>query len=57
MKITADCIIIYGQILINESSLTGESIPIFKYPMDKNVFEEEKNKKNVIYCGTEVLRI
>ena len=30
MEIPADCVLIKGNVLINESSLTGESIPIFK---------------------------
>jgi len=35
MTIPADCILIRGQILVDESSLTGESLPIHKNELEK----------------------
>lgn len=31
MKLPCDCISINGEIIVNEDSLTGESVPIPKY--------------------------
>ena len=35
MTIPADCILIRGKILVDESSLTGDSLPIHKNELDK----------------------
>ncbi len=43
--------------MVNEASLTGESIPIIKGPFDleKEVFDAVKHKNNLIYSGTNIL--
>jgi magnesium-transporting ATPase (P-type) len=39
--------------MLNESSLTGESNPVIKYPYSyKESFDIIKHKNNVIYSGT-----
>jgi magnesium-transporting ATPase (P-type) len=43
--------------MLNESSLTGESNPVIKYPfkLKKDAFDFLKNKNNIIFSGTEIL--
>ena len=36
LKIPCDCVLLTGNCLLNESSLTGESQPIFKSKIDSN---------------------
>ena len=55
MQIPADCIILSGQVLINESSLTGESLPIIKRSLDSENTNFQENKINILYCGTQVV--
>ncbi len=35
--IPCDCILLSGELMMNEASLTGESIPVPKYPLEKNL--------------------
>jgi magnesium-transporting ATPase (P-type) len=55
-------ILLFGDILVNEASLTGESLPIPKQPLKENflvsgTFIYKKNKNNILYEGTTVMRI
>lgn len=55
--IPCDCVLLSGDLLINEASLTGESIPIPKVPID-NLDEKvsfEKDRRNCLFEGTKVL--
>ncbi|XP_021249007.1 probable cation-transporting ATPase 13A4 isoform X2 [Numida meleagris] len=58
-----DAILISGQCIVNESMLTGESIPVTKthLPQADNlkpwrVHCAEDYKKHVLFCGTEVIQ-
>ncbi|NXJ65399.1 AT134 ATPase, partial [Rostratula benghalensis] len=58
-----DAILISGQCIVNESMLTGESIPVTKthLPQDDNFKPwrthcAEDYKKHVLFCGTEVIQ-
>lgn len=61
-----DAILLNGNVIVNESMLTGESIPITKVGigLGKQQFEESKdemfdiknNKKSVLYSGTFVIQ-
>ena len=55
-----DFLILNGSCVVNESILTGESIPLIKdsiLNMDENEILDvkKKHKNNVLYSGTEVL--
>lgn len=58
MKVPCDCLLIAGSAMMNESSLTGESIPIPKYIVDNNneIFDIIKNKRNILLEGTHVMK-
>ncbi|NXC98059.1 AT134 ATPase, partial [Certhia familiaris] len=58
-----DAILVSGQCTVNESMLTGESIPVTKthLPQDDNskpwrVYCAEDYKKHVLFCGTEIIQ-
>ena len=50
MRITCDCLLISGICMMNECSLTGETIPIRKI-----VPENQIQQNNIIFEGTELI--
>lgn len=60
--IPADMFLLSGDAIVNESMLTGESVPVSKIPVkdsDLAQWKDEKteNAKCFLYCGTRVVRI
>eukprot|EP01102_Stenamoeba_stenopodia_P001111 TRINITY_DN10974_c0_g1_i1.p1 TRINITY_DN10974_c0_g1~~TRINITY_DN10974_c0_g1_i1.p1 ORF type:complete len:1106 (-),score=181.90 TRINITY_DN10974_c0_g1_i1:41-3358(-) len=58
MTLPCDVILLSGECVINESSLTGESIPILKcsLPRTRDVYNLNAHKKHTLFSGTEVLQ-
>jgi len=56
--VPCDTLIISGTIIINESILTGESIPVFKsnIPNSSLNFNLKNHNKHILYAGTKVLQ-
>lgn len=55
-----DMVLLQGQCIVNESMLTGESVPVIKNSLDKfsnQIFdpEDSKSKKNILFSGTKVI--
>uniref|UniRef100_A0A1I7TDH6 Cation_ATPase_N domain-containing protein n=2 Tax=Caenorhabditis tropicalis TaxID=1561998 RepID=A0A1I7TDH6_9PELO len=55
-----DSVLMNGTVIVNESVLTGESVPITKVALTDEthdaIFNIEKNSKNVLFCGTQILQ-
>ncbi|CAI5447953.1 unnamed protein product [Caenorhabditis angaria] len=55
-----DCVLLNGSVIVNESMLTGESIPITKTAISddghEKYFSIDKHSKNVLFNGTKVLQ-
>ena len=59
-EILVDCVVVRGNAIIDESSLTGETMPIQKFscPVTDQIRspEEAENKKYYLFAGTSVLQ-
>jgi len=56
-----DMILMTGTCIVNESMLTGESIPVIKQPISpiKQIYDPsdyERSKKHTLYSGTKVIQ-
>jgi len=59
-EILADCVVVRGNAIIDESSLTGETMPIQKFscPVSDQIRspDEAENKKYYLFAGTSILQ-
>jgi len=53
-----DAVLVDGTCVVNESMLTGESIPITKIdvPNENANFKYDVQRQNIVFCGTEILQ-
>lgn len=56
-----DMILFQGQCIVNESMLTGESVPVIKNglnPLGEEIFDDtnDQSKKKTLYSGTKVIQ-
>lgn len=54
-----DTLLISGEVLLNESMLTGESIPVVRksIPADEKLSDNLENKSSILYAGTKLMRV
>ncbi|KAI7824973.1 hypothetical protein BX661DRAFT_206461 [Kickxella alabastrina] len=54
MHMSCDCILICGNVVVDEASLTGEALPVRKFSVriDDTPFDSAVNKNNQLYAGT-----
>nr|CAB3224444.1 probable cation-transporting ATPase 13A3 [Phallusia mammillata] len=61
-QLACDVALVSGTCIVNESTLTGKSVPITKTPLPKaaskmqNVYSADLHKRHTLFCGTEVLQ-
>ena len=55
--LSVDCAILNGDVVVDESSLTGEALPVPKFALknDSTFFTEESSKVHRLYAGTTIL--
>ncbi|KAF5301425.1 hypothetical protein FQA39_LY02154 [Lamprigera yunnana] len=55
---TCDAVLLTGNCIVNESSLTGESIPVTKTPPQSSseVYNSTTHKRHTLFSGTQVLQ-
>ncbi|XP_071948305.1 polyamine-transporting ATPase 13A3-like [Antedon mediterranea] len=60
-KMTCDAALIQGNCIVNESMLTGESVPITKVPLPNTSdrgsqqLSTTEHSRHILFCGTEVI--
>jgi cation-transporting ATPase 13A2 len=60
MKLPCDMILLSGECVVNESMLTGESVPVIKSGIPKNseeIYDIEQHQTNTLFAGTEVIQL
>lgn len=59
MKLPCDVAILSGELFANEASLTGESLPIAKFPLQYNdkILNFDEDKRHILLEGTVILNI
>ena len=60
-SMTCDAVLINGTCILNESMLTGESVPVVKSPLPipenvNEIFNVEAHKRNTLFNGTKVVQ-
>lgn len=58
---TCDAVLLNGTCILNESMLTGESVPVVKSPLPvpenhAEIFNVETHKRNTLFNGTKVVQ-
>ena len=59
IRVPCDCALISGNAIVNESMLTGESVPVFKTPLPhdtEEIYSATANKRQTLFNGTEVIQ-
>uniref|UniRef100_A0A8C8RUH2 Polyamine-transporting ATPase 13A2 n=1 Tax=Pelusios castaneus TaxID=367368 RepID=A0A8C8RUH2_9SAUR len=60
--VPCDAALLTGECMVNESMLTGESIPVMKTPLPSGpqatntIYSPEEHKRHTLFCGTQVLQ-
>lgn len=61
ISVPCDLLLIKGSCAVNEAMLSGESIPLAKEDISerspKDVFDRYKDKRHILYAGTEIVMI
>ncbi|XP_074074397.1 polyamine-transporting ATPase 13A2 [Macrotis lagotis] len=58
MLVPCDAALLSGECMVNESMLTGESVPVMKTPLPSGPtpYSSEEHRRHTIFCGTLILQ-
>ncbi|NXK41369.1 AT132 ATPase, partial [Piprites chloris] len=62
MLVPCDAALLTGECMVNESMLTGESVPVMKTPLPAGaqaagaVYSPEEHRRHTLFCGTHVIQ-
>ncbi|NXQ79817.1 AT132 ATPase, partial [Nyctibius grandis] len=62
MLVPCDAALLTGECMVNESMLTGESVPVMKTPLPASsqaasmVYSPEEHRRHTLFCGTQVIQ-
>ncbi|XP_062449418.1 polyamine-transporting ATPase 13A2 [Rhea pennata] len=58
LLVPCDAALLTGECMVNESMLTGESVPVMKTPLPAGtaVYSPEEHRRHTLFCGTHVVR-
>ncbi|XP_067423675.1 polyamine-transporting ATPase 13A2 isoform X2 [Emydura macquarii macquarii] len=60
--VPCDAALLTGECMVNESMLTGESVPVMKTPLPSGpqatnaIYSPEEHRRHTLFCGTQVLQ-
>ncbi|CAN9515694.1 unnamed protein product [Ophioblennius macclurei] len=58
LLLPCDAALLAGECLVNESMLTGESIPVLKtsLPAADRIYNSESDRRHTLFCGTQLIQ-
>ncbi|NXG42908.1 AT132 ATPase, partial [Psilopogon haemacephalus] len=62
MLVPCDAALLSGECMVNESMLTGESVPVMKTPLPagsqaaNSIYSPEEHKRHTLFCGTQLIQ-
>ncbi|KAM9786025.1 polyamine-transporting ATPase 13A2 [Neosynchiropus ocellatus] len=58
LLLACDAALLSGECLVNESMLTGESVPVLKTPLPTSEcrYSSETERRHTLFCGTQVIQ-
>ncbi|KFZ47551.1 putative cation-transporting ATPase 13A2, partial [Antrostomus carolinensis] len=60
--VPCDAALLTGECMVNESMLTGESVPVMKTPLPagsqaaSTIYSPEEHRRHTLFCGTQVIQ-
>lgn len=58
LLLPCDAALVAGECMVNESMLTGESIPVMKTPLSNSeaTYNPESQRRHTLFCGTQIIQ-
>ncbi|KAM7083750.1 polyamine-transporting ATPase 13A2 isoform 1-T1 [Ciconia maguari] len=62
MLVPCDAALLTGECMVNESMLTGESVPVMKTPLPAGsqaagtIYSPEEHRRHTLFCGTQIIQ-